>query len=149
MIPESYLSSIVSYGTQPPLESDHPADSSLEQLIHQKSGILNRKLEILAAEIWWRLHLTSRNLSSLEDDTARLTDMLNQLDVAANYQVREHQDKGVFYRKLFDLQTEKRSQQVECWRDVVTVMRDFLTFWEGHEQAKARAIFLEHVGTGT
>jgi len=149
MVSESYLSSIVSYGTQPTQESDRQADSSLEQLIHQKSSILNRKLEILAAEIWWRLHLTSRNLSSLEDDTARLTDMLNQLEVAANYHLREHQDKGVLYRKLFDLQTEKRSQQVECWRDVVLVMRDFLTVWEGHEQAKARAIFLEHVGTGT
>ena len=107
MIPESYLSSIVSYGTQPPLESDHPADSSLEQLIHQKSGILNRKLEILAAEIWWRLHLTSRNLASLEDDTARLTDMLSRLDVAANYHLREHQDKGVLYYDRVQAQKNK------------------------------------------
>jgi hypothetical protein len=30
----------------------------------------------------------------------------------------------------------------------VTIMRDFLTFWEGHEQAKSRTIFINHAGSG-
>ncbi len=63
--------------------------------------------------------------------------------------MREHQDKGIFYRKLFDFQTEARSEQVECWRDVVMVMRDFLYAWDAHEQARARAMFIQNVGTGT
>jgi hypothetical protein len=31
---------------------------------------------------------------------------------------------------------------------VVTVMRDFLIDWEAHEQAKSRAIFINHAGSG-
>ena len=75
--------------------------------------------------------------------------MIGRLHLAALYHLREHQDKGIFYRKLLDFQTEARSEQVECWRDVVMVMRDFLMTWEAHEQAKARAIFIQNVGTGT
>lgn len=126
-----------------------PNDESLEDLLHQKSEILDRKLEILAAEIRWRLHVGVQNLASLASDRARLQEMLSRLDVAARYHVREHQEKGVLYRKLFDLETETRSQQVECWRDVVLVMRDFLLAWETHEQTKARARFINDVGTGT
>ena len=42
------------------------------------------------------------------------------------------------------LEKERRTEDVECWRDVVMVMRDFLVVWEAHEQAKTKAIFLEH-----
>jgi hypothetical protein len=125
------------------------SDDSLDDLIHQKSAILGRKLDILAAEIWWRLHISARNLAALADDKALLQDMLNRLDLAANYHRREHQEKGILYRKLFDLETEQRTERVECWRDVVMVMRDFLEVWEAHEQARARAMFIQNVGTGT
>lgn len=125
------------------------ADSALEDLIHGKSQILGKKLEILSAEIRWRLHLASQNLAHLETDQSRLQDSLNRLDRAAHYHLLEHQEKSPFYRKLFDIETEKRSQQVECWRDVVMVMKDFLAVWEAHAQSKTRAMFIQHVGTGT
>ena len=134
---------------QPEREPGVGSSDSLDQLVHQKSGVLNKKLEILAAEIWWRLNISARNLVSVDRDKALIREMLTRLDVAARYQMREHQDKGIFYRKLFELETEARSEQVECWRDVVMVMRDFLTVWEAHEQARARAMFIENVGSGT
>jgi len=120
-------------------------DSLLEELIHGKSRILGRKLDILAAEIWWRLQITSRNLKGIDDDKAVISEMLERVGRMANYQLREHRDKDSFYRKLFELETEARSQQTECWRDVVLVMKDFLYAWEAHEQARARAVFLKSV----
>ena len=129
-----------------------PADAtagSLDELIHQKSAILGRKLDLLAAEIWWRLHISAQNLAALNDDQARLQEMLDRLHLAATYHLREHQEKGVLYRTLFDLDTERRTERVECWRDTVKVVRDFLEVWEAHEQARAKAIFIQHVGTGT
>jgi hypothetical protein len=130
-------------------EPDRGNNDSLEELIHQKSRILGKKLDILAAEIWWRLNIAARNLASINQDKALIEEMIGRLHLAALYHLREHQDKGIFYRKLFDFQTEARSEQVECWRDVVMIMRDFLMTWEAHEQAKARAIFIQNVGTGT
>ena len=125
------------------------ADRALEDLIHGKSRILSKKLDILSAEIRWRLHLASQNLAHLDTDQSRLQDSLHRLDRDAHYHLRDHQEKSPLYRKLFELETERRSQQTECWRDVFLVMKDFLAVWEAHEQSKARAQFIQHVGTGT
>ena len=148
---ETYL--VPNYPTpasgQRELELPAETDDTLDDLLHQRSAIHSRKLEILAAEIWWRLHISSRNLAALDNDKDCVQEMLNRLDVAANYHLREHQEKGVFYRKLFEIEAEKRSQHVECWRDVVLVMRDFLLVWETHEQTRARAMFLQNAGPGT
>ncbi len=121
-------------------------DTALESLIHRKSGILNRKLEILAAEIWWRLHIATKNVQNLDEEHERIGGMLQRLDRAANYQLREHQEKGVLYRAWLDTETQQRSEEVECWRDVVHVMRDFLYTWDAHQQAQSKAMFLDHVG---
>jgi len=123
-----------------------PAAGALDNLIHQKARIFSRKLDILAAEIWWRFHVACQNLASLEDDRTRVGEMLKALDHAALYHLREHREKEGLYRRMFEIETEKRSQKVECWRDVVMVMRDFLYIWEAHEHARSRAIFLQHVG---
>lgn len=126
-----------------------PGADGLEDLLHQKSGILTKKLDILAAEMRWRLHTTARNLAGLEQDTTRLQDMLTSLDTATHYHLREHRDKAPVYQQLFEVENRKRAENVECWRDLVMVMRDFLAVWEAHEQSRSRAIFLNHVGTGT
>jgi len=147
---ETYLASNAGTGSTLPAQFVPPdaAAHSLDDLILQQSAILAHKLDIPGAEIWWRLHVSSRNLTALADDRDHVQDLLDRLHVAANYHLREHQEKGVLYRKLFELETEQRSERVECWRDVVMVMRDFLEVWEAHEQARAKAIFIQNVGTG-
>ena len=146
---ESYLTRTVSTRPEATVVEDAAGDAGLEDLVHQKSHILSRKLDILGAEIAWRLHVAARNLHSLREDKERLGEMLRRLDHAALYHLREHQEKGPLYRALFALETETRAQHTECWRDVAMVMRDFLYAWEAHEQARSRAIFIDHVGTGT
>jgi len=133
----------------PPAAGDLEYDGALEQIIGQKSKIQARKLEILAAELRWRLHLAAQNLHTLDRDQSTVHDLLNQLTIAANYRLRDHQEKAPLYRRVFEIETEKCAQHVECWRDVANVMRDFLVTWEAHEQARSRAMFLNDVGTGT
>jgi hypothetical protein len=147
---ESYLNFALS-PAEPEAQPDlaRPSEDALESLIHNKSRILGRKLDILAAQIWWRLRIACHNLARIQNDKSLLSGMLIKLDQAARYHLRDHQEKGMLYRKLFELDSESRTEEVECWRDVATVMRDFLTAWEAHEQTRARAIFLENVGPGT
>jgi hypothetical protein len=121
-------------------------DHLLENLVHQNTRILNTKLDVLAALILERLRLREDNLLRIDTDKTNATGLLERLAVAARYHLREHRDKTVFYQTLFDLERERREQDVECWRHVVDVMRDFLIFWDAHERAKARAIFLHHAG---
>ena len=143
------LQPVAEYRANSEPQAPEPRDPVLENLVHGKSGILSKKLEILAAEMWWRLHLASGNLKALDEDQVALKDTLNRLDRAAHYQIREHQEKAPLYRKLFEIESEKRSQQIDCWRDVVMVMRDFLTVWEAHEHARSRSRFIEDVGART
>lgn len=150
MHPEQYL---ITRSRQPALESGgrlgDAGANALDDLVHSRGRILGRKLDVLSAEIWWRLYLASGNLARLNDDREQLSHMFDRLDRQANYGLREHSEKGILYRKLMDLRTEERSQRVECWKDVVQVMRDFLETWDAHEQAQGRARFIHDVGTRT
>jgi hypothetical protein len=120
---------------------DH--DKSLEDLLHQKTRIVNTKLELIALAINERVGIWKHNLKRIEEDNDRLAYMLEKLARAANYGLRTHDEKRVFYERIFDLRKQVREEDTECWRDIVLVMRDFLVAWEAHEQAKAKAIFLE------
>lgn len=130
--------------TAPPEETD----SALDDLVHQKSRLQARKLDILASEIGWRLRIAAENVYHLERDRAHAETMINDLTVAANYRLRDHEEKAPLYRRLFEIETELRTQKSDCWRDVANVMRDFLATWELHQQAQARARFLHDVGSG-
>lgn len=119
--------------------------SSIDDFIHGRSRILRTKLEVLACEIRERLQIRVKNLERIDDDKVHTSALLVDLDRRAHYLTRQHKEKAPFYDQLFKLEQERRLQEVECWRDVVMVMRDFLYAWEAHEQAKARAIFINHV----
>lgn len=130
-----------------PARADSSADGLVDTLLHQKSHIFAKKLDVLAAAMLVRTSLMRENLFLIEAQRARLEDMLLTLDRHARYHMREQREKTVVYQALFALDAERRSQAVECWRDVVLVIRDFLEVWEAHQQSQARARFLEHVGS--
>ena len=141
-----YLSVEQNYRSVREAAPEPTEDSFLDDLLHQKSRIYASKLEVLAAAMVVRVDLLRENLSRIDNDKENATVMLTKVDSQARYHLREHKDKNIFYQTLFRLEEERRSQAVECWRDVVMVLRDFLYVWEAHEQSQARAIFLEHVG---
>ena len=128
--------------------NDKPSPHALDQFLHSKGKILKTKLEVLAAEVLQRLNIRDVNIARIGHDQTLLSEITQVLSRQANYGQREHKDKTPMYAKGFDLERERRTQDAECWRDIVMVMRDFLNIWESHEQAQSRAIFLNHVGSG-
>jgi len=141
---ESYLPLLAF--SSPLVEPPRAPMAEMENLFEQKTRIVHTKLEMLASEIFERMRIRTLNLGKIERDKDCFYEMLRQLDRQANYHLREHQDKRVFYEVLFKVKQEERQQDVECWRDIVLVMRDFLYAWEVREQMQARAMFLEHAG---
>ena len=131
--------------SSPPAATPQPV-MEIENLFDQKRRIVHTKLEVLASEIFERMRIRTVNVGRIEHDKDRLYEMLVKLDRQANYHLREHQDKRVFYEVLFKVKQEQRQEDVECWRDIVLVMRDFLYAWEVREQIQARAMFLDHAG---
>src|SRR2546425_3718218 len=101
------------------------SDNALDKLLGLKSRILSSKLEVLALEMRERLRIWDRNLERIDGDKERVIQVAEQISRLANYHLRDHREKSELYEELASLETERRSQDVECWRDVVMVMRDF------------------------
>lgn len=120
-------------------------DTTLDDLIHTNTRILRTKLEAISATVQERLKIRRNNLTQIADDREKLTEIIQHISVAANYHLRDHREKDRLYQRAFDLTRERRDQDTDCWRDIVLVLRDFLTFWDEYERAKARGAFLENV----
>ena len=132
-----------------PLSLGSEPGSPLDHLLHSKSRILRSKLEVLATEIQARLAVWDRNLTRINDDMSTAEGLLSRLAHLTRYRLNDPREQTRLQEAAFHLESQRRSEDVECWRDVVNVMRDFLEVWEAHEQAKTRAIFLNHVGPTT
>ena len=124
------------------------SSAPLDNLLHSKSRILRYKLEVLASEICTRLNMWDRNLARIDSDKESVEKSLEQVVRLARYHLREHRDITRLQDSTLRLESQRRDEDVQCWRDVVMVMRDFLESWEAHEQAKNRSIFINHVGAG-
>lgn len=120
-------------------------DQTLDDLIHVNTRILRTKVEAIAATVQERLKIRRQNVERIAEDRAKLAEIVQQISVAANYHLRDHKEKDRLYQRAFDLNRERRDQDSDCWRDIVLVLRDFLTIWDEYERAKARGVFLENV----
>ena len=117
---------------------------SIDQFINQRSRVLDVKLEVFSGEIQERLRIHRNNLGSILYESLLIGSQI--LEFHPNYGIRRY-DRSLLpalYKKQFDLSKEQRQQDVECWRDVVMVMRDFLVAWEAREQSQAKTEFLKH-----
>ena len=119
-------------------------DQSIDFLVNQRTRILDTKLDVLAAEIEERLRIRRRNVEEILSEELITGSLL--LEFHPTYGIGRYDSRiqQSLYQKQFDLTKEKRQQDVECWRDIVLVMRDFLTAWEAREQAGAKAAFLKN-----
>jgi hypothetical protein len=127
----------------PPPQIDTDA---LSELFETETRIVRGKLEVLAAEIHGRIVIHANNVNRIDRDQEVARETLERLDRLARYHFREHSEKGIFYRTLFALEQERRTQDVECWRDIVLVMRDFILVWETHERIKAKGRLFADAG---
>jgi hypothetical protein len=132
---------------QPSQSEPRAGEDSLDEMIHLNTRILNTKLEVIGSHVAERLRIHRRNLERIDEDKTLLMYMLRKIREATRYHLTERDERRILYQKFFELEEERREQDVECWRDLVLVMRDGLTFWDAHEHAKSRAIFLDHAGT--
>ena len=119
-------------------------DQSLDLLVNQRTRILDTKLDVLAAEIEERLRIRRQNVKGIMSEELRTGSLLLEFHPTYGIGRCDSRIQQSLYQKKFDLTKEKRQQDVECWRDIVLVMRDFLTAWEAREQAGAGASFLKN-----
>ena len=130
-------------------DSEAGTAGALDHLLHSKSRILRTKLEVFASEIQARFAMWDRNLDRIGGEKEHVEALLNQSTRLVRYHLREPNEVTRLRESSLQLDSQRRQEDIQCWRDVVLVMRDFLDTWEAHEQAKSRSIFINHAGTRT
>jgi hypothetical protein len=123
-------------------EDEAGTPSALDEMFKGRTAILKTKLDVFAWEISQRLRIREHNVDAILENQERARSMLAVITRQVNYSMRSHQDKTRFYDLHFELERQRRCEDVECWQDIVEVMKDFLNVWEALEHAKARAVFL-------
>jgi len=125
-------------------------DESLDKFISQRSGILSSKLEVLLQEIQARLAIRNKNIAGVDDDLNKVKEIMQALSPRAHY-FGDTPEKEEFHKvreNSFELEKERRDQDVSCWNDVVKVMQELMNTWEAHEQTVARAKLMKSGGLG-
>lgn len=111
----------------------------MDSIISQRSRILKTKLDVLSVQIVERLRIRARNLEAVLSDDVEIGNQLLGL------QGQKRQPpyttftlEPMLHQKRFDLGKERRQIDVECWRDLTQIMREFLASWEGFELSRTR-----------
>ena len=128
MEPQTYASPTATDLIQPePIES-----LALDHLLHSKSRILRTKLEVLASEIQARFAMWDRNLERIGGEKEQVEALLNQSSRLTRYHLRDLNESTRLRESSLQLDSQRRQEDIQCWRDVVMVMRDFLDAWDAH-----------------
>lgn len=116
---------------------DQTAGNEIQRLLSQRSQILETKLEVIAGQIVERLRLRKLNLEALVTEEVEVDTELMWFQ--NNFYARANSHLvSTFQNRRFDIGREKRLQNVETWRDLVHVLREFLQIWEDLQQSKVR-----------
>lgn len=110
-------------------------EQSLEDMfITQRSAIQKLKLDVHVAQILERVLIRKKSLEALLDEELEVSSKkLNLEHRPGSYEI----EAGLEHR-LREINKERRLEDVNCWRDLTHVMRDFLSVMEALEAAKAR-----------
>jgi hypothetical protein len=130
-------------------DSEAGIAGALDHVLHSKSRILRTKLEVLASEIRARFAMWDLNLDRIGNEKENVEALLDQSARLTRHHLREPNEVTRLRESSLNLDAQQRQEDIQCWRDVVLVMRDFLDTWESHKQAKNRSIFLNHAGSRT
>jgi hypothetical protein len=113
------------------------SESDIQKLLSQRTQILGTKLEVVAGQIVERIRLRKANLEALVAEEVEVDTELMRFETNLYARANSHL-VSTFQNRRFDIGREKRLQDVECWRDLVHVIREFLQIWEDLQQSRVR-----------
>ena len=111
-----------------------------------RSEILQTRLSVSAVQIIERLKIRAKNLDKLLDEEIEIDNRLIPIESQSGNSRSDFMGlENLLLGKRFDISQERRKQDVECWRDLVNVMRDFLKTWEDLSGLEAKQRFMNSI----
>ena len=101
------------------------------------------RLAVTASQIVERLRIRASHLEQLMDEELAVGTQLLQSRTPASSPSDMLGLESLLTERGSQIQTERRKEDVECWRDLTNVIRDLLNAWEGFSRNEAKNRFLE------
>jgi hypothetical protein len=119
--------------------------SALESILNGRTELTETRLAATAVQIIERLRIRAKNLKELVAEELSIGTKLLQLKgggFPADFNKEIMGLEAQLDQRSSQNQSAKRREDVECWRDLTNVMRDFLNAWEGFSRNEAKNRFL-------
>ena len=105
--------------------------SALELIVSDKLKNLKSTVNALLDEIETRKKLHGQLVQSIEDQVSvQNSEILNFKSIWPKYDWEKEQEfnqlKNDLEKKVLKLESEKRNEQVECWRDLMQLKKDLM-----------------------
>lgn len=121
-------------------------DPALEAILSGRSEILQTRLSVAAVQIVERLRIHSHNLERILEEELKVGSQLIPFEKKYLGQAPDMMGlENLLLGKQSELSKERRQQDVECWRDLIQVMRDLMGAWEGWSGQQAKQRFLNSI----
>jgi hypothetical protein len=121
--------------------------STTADLIQNREDTLRQKLTLLLQMLRTRLTLHTKTASGIGDQLWTLRNQLDDWEASMHHGLPAPELKmQEAARSISALTQEERSRESDCWKDVVSLVRDILATWEGLQGAKARSLMLNDTG---
>jgi len=116
----------------------------MKALLENRTELTETRLEVTAVQIIERLRIRADNLKQLAKEETAFDNRLLQLSDLPCGRSRDIMGlESQLEQGNSQVRSAQRRENVECWRDLVHVMRDFLNAWEGLSRNEAKNRFLE------
>lgn len=119
--------------------------SALESILNGRTELAETRLAVTAVQIVERLRLRANNLKQLVEEELSIGTKLLNLKAGgfpADFNKEIMGLEAQLEQRTSQNQSAQRREDVECWRDLTNVMRDFLNAWENFSRNEARNRFL-------
>ncbi len=132
----------ISHNPEPQRETAQ--HSALESILSGRTELAETRLAVTAVQIIERLRIRAKNLKELLDEELSIDNKL--LRIQGQFPAGFNKDlfgiEAQLDQRVSQIQGAQRREDVECWRDLTNVMRDFLNAWEGFSRNEARNRFM-------
>jgi hypothetical protein len=115
------------------------ADKSIDSLLGARASVNKIKASLWAGAIRERINILNRSLEQLTEEELIIDNRILQFEGRSYFPLQSYEN---LQNALRNLQSRRISEEKECWKDIIVVLRDFLGAFEAHSQSKARGEFL-------
>ena len=108
-------------------------------MLSGRTELTETRLAVTATQIIERLRLRAGTLQDLLGEELAVDSKMLQADRAGLGTM----GLDALEQRMSQIKNSQRRENIECWRDLTNVMRDFLNAWEGFSRNAAKGRFME------